>query len=41
METEILATIDDPDLGRLDLVRERFKAQSGGDSDWQDLSFIK
>ena len=41
MESETLASIDDPDLGKLDLVRERFRAKSADDPDWRDLSILE
>jgi len=41
METEILTTIDDPDLGKLDLVREHFRAKSADDPVWRDLSILE
>lgn len=40
MDTETLATVEDADLGTLDLIREHFRAKSLGDADWKELSLL-
>ncbi len=41
MDVEKLTTIEDADLGTLDLIREHFRAKSPGDADRHEMSLLE